>query len=95
MMVQRQSFFLKTDIQSVQDELSPKVLTLAPDPNEKIPYLTTQEGLGNRMIIGSHNSPICGKVEVEDLDVGGTMYRRMIFEAYINRRRLIYLEILI
>lgn len=79
-------------LQVVQDELSPKILELAPDKSEKIPFLTTAEGLGNRNIIASFISNFTGKLVVEEVKERESAdgFRRLIF---LNNPNLIQSEV--
>ncbi|KAI9914512.1 hypothetical protein PsorP6_007626 [Peronosclerospora sorghi] len=71
----------------VQEELNPKVLELAPDTlgfDEKIPYLTVEEGLGSRNIVHQGMSPLSGAFFVEEVEEDGELFRRLVFLSNTN-----------
>ncbi|CAI5746637.1 unnamed protein product [Peronospora destructor] len=71
----------------VQEELNAKVMELAPDTlrtDEKIPYLTVQEGLGARNIVHQGTSPLSGAFFVEEVQEDGNLLRRLVFLSNTN-----------
>ncbi|KAG6973772.1 hypothetical protein JG688_00003372 [Phytophthora aleatoria] len=71
----------------VQEELNAKVMELAPDtlgPDEKIPYLTVEEGLGARNIVHQGTSPLSGAFFVEEVQEDGETLRRLVFLSNTN-----------
>ncbi|RQM14888.1 hypothetical protein DD237_003055 [Peronospora effusa] len=71
----------------VQEELNAKVMELAPDTlgtDEKIPYLTVQEGLGARNIVHQGTSPLSGAFFVEEVQEDGDLLRRLVFLSNTN-----------
>ncbi|CAK4680116.1 hypothetical protein LEN26_013926 [Aphanomyces euteiches] len=67
-----------TSLEAVQLELNPKMMELCPDTlgrDEKIPYMTVQEGLGERHVIGQGTSDLSGDYFIEEVD----MHRRLVF----------------
>ncbi|XP_071096355.1 eEF1A lysine and N-terminal methyltransferase-like [Haliotis cracherodii] len=72
-----------TDIESVKEELSGKVMELTP-PNFKrgsqVPFLSLGEDIGHRHSYAQGTSEMNGKYVVEDLETeDGQFYRRLIF----------------
>lgn len=71
----------------VQEELNAKILELAPETlgaNEKIPYLTVEEGLGKRNIVHQGQSPLSGAHFIEEVDDAGDRLRRLVFLSNTN-----------
>lgn len=71
----------------VQEELNAKVVELAPDtlgPEEKIPYLTVEEGLGLRNIVHQCTSPLSGAFFVEEIQEDDETLRRLVFLSNTN-----------
>ncbi|TDH67837.1 hypothetical protein CCR75_007980 [Bremia lactucae] len=71
----------------VQEELNVKVMELAPDtlgPDENIPYLTVEEGLGSRNIVHQGTSPLSGNFFVEEVQTHGETTRRLVFLSNTN-----------
>eukprot|EP00897_Mesotaenium_endlicherianum_P005937 jgi/Mesen1/5371/ME000268S04572 len=87
----------------VQAELSPLVLPLAPDSCQdnkvQIPYMTTGDGVGKRIIVEEVDSPLTGGIIVEDVELasqeppggggGGAsaglrIFRRLVFKRNPN-----------
>ncbi|CEG35158.1 methyltransferase-like protein 13 isoform x1 [Plasmopara halstedii] len=71
----------------VQEELNAKVMELAPDtlsPDEMIPYLTLEEGLGSRNIIHRGASSLSGAFFVEETAENGETLRRLVFLSNTN-----------
>ncbi|RHY34880.1 hypothetical protein DYB32_002406 [Aphanomyces invadans] len=70
-------------LEAVQLELNPKMLELSPDSlakGEKIPYMTVQEGLGERHIVAHGTTDLSGDYFVEEVD----MHRRLVFLSNNN-----------
>ncbi|KAL3138414.1 hypothetical protein ABBQ32_006209 [Trebouxia sp. C0010 RCD-2024] len=87
-----------SSLKAVQAELSPLVVDLAPKPSRHleaaIPFMTTQEGIGNRTVVEEAASPLTGHISIEDVTVQGddgidVTLRRMVFT---NNRNLIQSE---
>jgi len=76
------------DMDSIKKELSSKVMELAPkslSSNAQVPFLSTGEDLGNRVVLHEGNSELSGDFVVEDVDGdGGHQYRRLIFLSNRN-----------
>ncbi|KAK1928594.1 Methyltransferase-like protein 13 [Phytophthora citrophthora] len=71
----------------VQEELNAKVMELAPDTlgsDEKIPYLTVEEGLGARNIVHQGTSPLSGAFFVEEVQEDNETLRRLVFLSNTN-----------
>ncbi|KAG6613770.1 methyltransferase-like protein 13 isoform x1 [Phytophthora cinnamomi] len=71
----------------VQEELNAKVMELAPDTlgsDEKIPYLTVEEGLGARNIVHQGTSPLSGAFFVEEVQEDDEKLRRLVFLSNTN-----------
>ncbi|CAH0481164.1 unnamed protein product [Peronospora belbahrii] len=71
----------------VQEELNAKVMELAPETlgvDEMIPYLTVQEGLGERNIVHQGTSPLSGAFFVEEVQEDGNLLRRLVFLSNTN-----------
>lgn len=71
----------------VQEELNAKIMELAPETlgsNEKIPYLTVEEGLGKRNIIHQGQSALSGAYFIEEVDDSGDRLRRLVFLSNTN-----------
>ncbi|GMF26582.1 unnamed protein product [Phytophthora lilii] len=71
----------------VQEELNAKVMELAPDTlgsDEKIPYLTVEEGLGARNIVHQGTSALSGAFFVEEVQEDGEKLRRLVFLSNTN-----------
>lgn len=71
----------------VQEELNGKILELAPDTmrtDEKIPYLTVQEGLGARNIVHQGHSAVSGEYFIEEVEDAGDHLRRLVFLSNSN-----------
>ncbi|KAI9990172.1 hypothetical protein PInf_020598 [Phytophthora infestans] len=71
----------------VQEELNAKVMELAPDTHgsdEKIPYLTVEEGLGARNIVHQGTSPLSGAYFVEEVQEDSETFRRLVFLSNTN-----------
>ncbi|KAF0720613.1 Aste57867_170 [Aphanomyces stellatus] len=65
-------------LEAVQLELNAKVMELIPDSlnkGEKIPYMTVEEGLGERHIVAQGTTEMSGDYFIEEVD----MHRRLIF----------------
>ncbi|KAE9028619.1 Methyltransferase-like protein 13 [Phytophthora rubi] len=71
----------------VQEELNAKVMELAPDTlgsDEKIPYLTVEEGLGARNVVHQGTSPLSGAFFVEEVQEDDEKLRRLVFLSNTN-----------
>uniref|UniRef100_M4BQG5 Methyltransferase type 11 domain-containing protein n=1 Tax=Hyaloperonospora arabidopsidis (strain Emoy2) TaxID=559515 RepID=M4BQG5_HYAAE len=71
----------------VQEELNAKIMELAPDTlgiDEKIPYLTVEEGLGARNIVHQSTSSLSGAFFVEEVKEDGELLRRLVFLSNTN-----------
>ncbi|OWZ14296.1 Methyltransferase [Phytophthora megakarya] len=71
----------------VQKELNAKVMELTPDTlgsDEKIPYLTVEEGLGARNIVHQGKSPLSGAFFVEEVQEDNETLRRLVFLSNTN-----------
>ncbi|KAL4151211.1 hypothetical protein PRNP1_008160 [Phytophthora ramorum] len=71
----------------VQEELNAKVMELAPDTlgaDEKIPYMTVEEGLGARNIVHQGTSDLSGAFFVEEVQEDGETLRRLVFLSNTN-----------
>lgn len=71
----------------VQEELNAKILELSPETlgaNEKIPYLTVEEGLGKRNIVHQGQSPLSGAYFIEEVVDSGDRLRRLVFLSNTN-----------
>ncbi|PIK59179.1 putative methyltransferase-like protein 13-like [Apostichopus japonicus] len=75
-------------LKDIQDELSEKVLELAPsdlESNVKVPFLSAGEDIGERKVRYEGESEINGKFLVEEVKPGdGAIYRRLIFLSEEN-----------
>lgn len=71
------------DLQAIQDELSSKVMELAPPGfkhGTKVPFLSLGEDIGKRQICSRGFSDLSGDYIIEDIEGdGGTLYRRLYF----------------
>lgn len=83
-------------LDSIQDELSQKVMELAPkgsDKNIKVPFLSIGEDIGNRKVVYEGKSELSGDFVVEDVGSGdGNMYRRLIF---LSSKDIVQSEVLL
>ena len=75
-------------LRQVQDELSAFVMELAPpelDPGAQVPFLSLGAGAGGDGSVGERaercrgRSQFSGEYVVEDVEVGGELYRRLVF----------------
>ncbi|KAK8737067.1 hypothetical protein OTU49_004784 [Cherax quadricarinatus] len=77
-----------SSLQAVQDELSARVMLLAPpklNSNAKVPFLSVGEDLGSRTEVARGHSDYSGEYLVEDVDLpGAAKVRRLIFLANRN-----------
>lgn len=75
-------------LQDIQDQLSGYVMELAPSnlpTNTQVPFLSVgQEAVGSRLERCRGQSGMSGEYVVEDVDVAGELYRRLIFLARPN-----------
>ncbi|OQR88051.1 methyltransferase [Achlya hypogyna] len=70
-------------LEAVQLELNPKILELSPASlgrDEKIPYMTVQEGLGHRAVVAQGTSALSGDYFIEEVDG----LRRLVFLSNSN-----------
>lgn len=76
-----------TNLDSIKSELSSKVMELAP-PGFKtgiqVPFLSVGQDIGNRQIRYKGKSEMSGDYVIEDVDVSGDMYRRLVFSSNPN-----------
>eukprot|EP00898_Chlorokybus_atmophyticus_P002702 jgi/Chlat1/3432/Chrsp23S03758 len=90
------------DLAQVQAELSPLVLRLVPEKYRNsdipIPYLTTDSGIGHRIVLEEVESALSGRITVEDVELRSSMttsssngshgdpgmFRRMVFARNPN-----------
>ncbi|EDV29653.1 uncharacterized protein TRIADDRAFT_49728 [Trichoplax adhaerens] len=75
------------DMQTIQDELSAKVLELKPDGlshKHQIPYLSVGDNLGNRTVICEGKSELSGEYIIEDVIVDNQKFRRLLFLSNKN-----------
>jgi len=81
-------------LQEVQDQLSGYVMELAPanlPSNTQVPFLSMgQEAVGSRLERCRGQSGMSGEYVVEDVDVNGELYRRLVF---LNRPHLTQSEV--
>ena len=76
-----------SNLRQVQDELSAFVMELAPpelDPGAQVPFLSIGAGggdgsVGERAERCRGRSQFSGEYVVEDVEVGGELYRRLVF----------------
>ncbi|CAL4094377.1 unnamed protein product, partial [Meganyctiphanes norvegica] len=82
-----------TSLSSIQDELSTKVMELAPSrlpSNTKVPFLSVGEDLGSREIRHRGESQFSGPFVIEDVGSSeGTKFRRLIF---LNNQNVVQSE---
>ncbi|KDO33001.1 hypothetical protein SPRG_02692 [Saprolegnia parasitica CBS 223.65] len=70
-------------LEAVQLELNPKIMELSPESlgrNEKIPYMTVQEGLGQRQVVAQGTSALSGDYFIEEVE----SHRRLVFLSNSN-----------
>ena len=74
-----------SNLRQVQDELSAFVMELAPpelDPGAQVPFLSigaNDGSVGERSERCRGRSQFSGEYVVEDVEVGGELYRRLVF----------------
>lgn len=67
-------------MEDIQVELATSVTQLAPPGcSGQIPYLAIGSGLGERKTVYSGNSAFSGDFVVEDVEIDGQRFRRLIF----------------
>ncbi|XP_076093580.1 eEF1A lysine and N-terminal methyltransferase-like [Mytilus galloprovincialis] len=76
-----------TDLDSIKTELSAKVMELTP-PNFKrgvqVPFLSLGQDIGKRHIKCKGHSDMSGEYVIEDVEVDGDVYRRLVFSSNPN-----------
>lgn len=81
-------------LKSIQDELSERVMELAPpdlESNVKVPFLSIGDDIGERRVRFEGESQFNGKFVVEDVKPGdGAIYRRLIF---LSNKHLVQSEV--
>lgn len=76
-----------TDLDSIKAELSCKVMELAPPgfkTGVQVPFLSLGQDIGKRQIKYKGRSEMSGDYVIEDVDVDGDVYRRLIFSSNPN-----------
>lgn len=80
----------------IQDELRQTILQFTPscmpntDKSHQIPYLTLGDGVGRRKTVHRSTSELSGELIVEEVDVDGDTFRRLVF---MNNQAVVQSEV--